>query len=194
MNSASSITYSAMLIAHVSRRVKLEGEAYFEVAKDKAHPFVVESRGQEIEVLGTHFDVNSYADEPAVTTTLLEGSVKVTSFSSSSREARQTRVIKPGEEALNNGSGITVTAANIENNTDWIQGDFFLNHVNFKTAMRKIARWYDVEIIYDASVPDDMESGGWISRDRNLSSVLKLIESSGLVHFKVEGRKIYVTR
>jgi len=187
LNAASSLTYAANLNEHGKRRVKLDGEGYFEIAKDKAHPFVVESRGQEVEVLGTHFNVNAYADEPIIATTLLEGSVKVTS-------ADKNQIIKPGQQAINNGNSIQVSEANMENITDWKEGDFFLNRVDFKTAMRKIARWYDIEVIYDPSFPEGIESGGWVSRNNKLSVVLKLIEAGGQVHFKVEGKKVYVSR
>lgn len=186
LNAASSLTYSATLNQHGVRRVKLEGEGYFEISKDKAHPFVVESRGQEVEVLGTHFNVNAYADEPMIATTLLEGSVKVSA-------ENKNQIIKPGEQAVNNGNSIQVSKADIENIIDWKAGDFSMNRANFKTVMRKIARWYDVEVIYDPLFPEDIESGGWISRNNKLSAVLKLIESSGQVHFKVEGKKIYVS-
>ncbi|HEY0175481.1 MAG TPA: FecR domain-containing protein [Pedobacter sp.] len=187
LNAASSLTYTAGLNEHGLRRVSLVGEAYFEVAKDKAHPFIVESRGQEVEVLGTHFNINAYNDESVIATTLLEGSVKVTA-------GVNQQILRPGQQAINDNSKIKVGDANIESVTDWKNGDFFLNHVNFKTAMRKIARWYDVEIVYDPSVPDDIESGGWISRSSKLSSVLKLIASSGQVNFSVEGNRIYVTK
>ncbi len=170
-----------------TREVLLEGEAYFEVAKDKRHPFIVATKGQEIEVLGTHFNVNSYRDEPRTATTLLEGSVKV-------KVGKAQKIIKPGEQALNSSGVISVRQTDVDNVVDWKNGDFNLNHIEFKTAMRKIARWYDMDVIYDDSVPDNMESGGWISRDKPLSAVLKSIESSGLVKFKVEGRKIYVTQ
>lgn len=187
MNSASSISYTTNLRVGGQRRVKLEGEAYFEIAKDKTHPFVVESRGQDVEVLGTHFNVNTYKDEPSITTTLLEGAVKVS-------RGRAEQLIKPGEQVVNDGKQLKVGIANMDKVMDWKEGDFYLNHVNFKIAMRKIARWYDVEVIYDASVPNDIESGGWISRDKPLSMVLKSIESSGLVKFRIEGRKIYVSQ
>lgn len=187
LNSASSLTYSTDLIRKGKRVVKLEGEAYFEIAKDKSHPFIVESKGQEVEVLGTHFNVNAYLDEPVVTTTLLEGSVSITA-------AGTKRRIKPGEQAVNTASKVIVQQADVDNVVDWKNGDFFLNHIEFKTAMRKIARWYDMDIIYEKTVPDNMESGGWIARNKPLSAVLKSIESSGLVKFKVEGRKIYVTQ
>jgi ferric-dicitrate binding protein FerR (iron transport regulator) len=187
LNSASSLTYSAYLVANGKRTVKLQGEGYFEIAKDKAHPFIVSTNNQQVEVLGTHFNINSYQDEPVVATTLVEGSIKITS------DGKQ-KILKPGQLAVNNGDAIEVSEANIESVTDWKEGDFFLNRVNFKTAMRKIARWYDVEVIYDASVPNDIKSGGWISRDNNLSAVLKSIALTGQVKFRIEGKKIYVSK
>lgn len=187
LNAASSLTYAFSLNERGERRVKLSGEAYFEIAKDKAHPFVVSTDRQEVQVLGTHFNVNSYSDEPVTATTLLEGSVKVIS-------GKNTEVLKPGEQAMNSGNAILVNKVEVDNMVDWKSGEFYLNHVNFKLGMRKIARWYDVEVIYNASVPDDMEIGGWVSRTEKLSSVLKSIESAGLVKFRVEGRKIYVTK
>lgn len=191
LNAASSLTYTASLNERGKRVVRLSGEGYFEITKDKAHPFIVQTDNQEVEVLGTHFNVNSYKDETAVATTLIEGSVRVTS---SLPQAKRSKILKPGEQALNIGNSIKVVEANIENVIDWKDGDFFLNRVNFKTAMRKIARWYDVEVIYDASVPDDIKSGGWISRDNNLSAVLKSIALTGQVKFRIEGKKLYVSK
>lgn len=187
LNAASSLTYATSLKDHGRRVVRLTGEGYFEVSQDKTHPFVVETENQEVEVLGTHFNVNAYTDERAITTTLLEGSVKVSA-------GKKQQVIKPGEQVLNTKGHIQVAEVNVENIVDWKDGDFFLNRVNFKIAMRKIARWYNVEFVYDASVPDELESGGWISRKNNLSAVLKSIESSGQVHFKMEGNKVYVSK
>lgn len=211
LNAASSLTYSATLMEQGKRIVRLKGEAFFEIAKvtrprtslsrrgatvnqhNDRVPFIVETGSQRVEVLGTHFNVMAYGDEPAVSTTLVEGSVSVSSMRRG-KVAENEVILKPGEQALNNGHDIKISLANLENITDWKDGDFFLNHLNFKTAMRKIARWYNVEMIYDQSVPDDIQSGGWISRSRQLSDVLKHIASSGQVHFKVEGRKVYVSR
>ena len=186
LNAASSLKYPPVFNG-ASRQVELTGEAYFEIAKDKAHPFKVKTASQTVEVLGTSFDINNYPDEKNIATTLIEGSVKVTG------EARQV-IIRPGEQAINNGEQIQVAQANIDNVTDWRNGDFYLNRVNFRVAMRKIARWYDIEVIYDASVPDNIESGGWISRNNPLSAVLKAMERTGQVHFKVEGKKVYVSK
>ncbi|EDM34763.1 putative anti-sigma factor [Pedobacter sp. BAL39] len=185
LNAASSLTYSMGLNEAGKRIVRLSGEGYFEVAKDRKHPFIVKTGNQEVEVLGTHFNVNSYQDESSIATTLVEGAVKVSANGTQ-------RVIQPGEQSRSNGAGITVGRVNVESVTDWKDGDFNLNRVNFKTAMRKIARWYDVEVIYDPSVPEELESGGWISRSNNLSTVLKSIENTGFVKFRMEGKKLYV--
>ncbi|SMC88805.1 FecR family protein [Pedobacter africanus] len=185
LNAASSLTYSANLIKNGKRSVTLSGEAYFQVAKDKSHSFVVSTAGQQIEVLGTHFNVNAYPDEPITATTLVEGSVKVSSGS-------HQKMLKPGYQAKNNGKDIRISKANIESVTDWKDGEFNLDETDFRVAMRKIARWYDVEVIYDKSVPEDIEAWGWIPRDSKLSSILKLIENSGQVKFRLEGKKVYV--
>ncbi|PWG80917.1 anti-sigma factor [Pararcticibacter amylolyticus] len=185
LNAASSLTYSASLIKNGNRSVKLTGEGYFEIAKDKLHPFVVETATQKVEVLGTHFNVNAYTDEAAVATSLLEGSVKVSSSSGA-------HMIKPGQQALNDGAGIKVVKTDVDKVVDWKDGEFNLDEVDFRTAMRKIARWYDIEVVYDKSVPENIEAWGWISRSSKLSSVLKLIENSGLVRFRIEGKKVYV--
>ena len=185
LNAASSLTYTTSLVRDGKRIVQLDGEAYFEVAKDRKRPFVVESRGQSVEVLGTHFNLNAYKDEPQIATTLLEGSVKV-------NVNGKTQLIRPGQQAVNYGGRLQVNEVGLDDITDWKEGDFFLNHVDFKTAMRKIARWYDVEIVYDVAVPDDLESGGWMSRRNNLSTVLKAIEGTGLARFRIEGKTVHV--
>jgi len=185
LNAASNLTYTTNLVRNGKRIVQLDGEAYFEVSKDKKHPFMVESNGQSVEVVGTHFNVNAYKDEPQIATTLLEGAVKV-------RVKEKVQLIHPGQQVVNDGKRLYVNKVNPEDITDWKEGDFFLNHVDFKTAMRKIARWYNVEIIYDVAVPDDLESGGWMSRRNNLSTVLKAIEGTGLARFRLEGKKVHV--
>ncbi|GHE48645.1 FecR family protein [Sphingobacterium griseoflavum] len=185
LNAASSLTYSASLNKGMQRKVSLRGEAYFEVEKDAKRPFVVQTGKQTVHVLGTHFNINGYEEEDAIATTLVEGSVKVLSDGSSA-------ILHPGEQALNSADGLIIKQVDLEAVVDWTQGDFYFNHVDFKTAMNKIARWYDVDIIYDPSFRDDIEAGGWIARKNKLSSVLETIESSGLVHFKIQGRKVYV--
>lgn len=186
LNAASSLTYATSLNERGKRVVRLRGEGYFEISKDKSRPFVVETDKQKVEVLGTHFNINAYEDEPAIATTLLEGSVNVSAY-------EKSQILKPGEQALTVNNGIRVRSVNAESFIDWKNGDFYLNNLDFRTAMRKIARWYDLEVIYDDSVQEDIQSTGYISRSSKLSSILRLIEKSGQVHFKIEGKKLYVS-
>jgi ferric-dicitrate binding protein FerR (iron transport regulator) len=187
LNAASTLKYPASFAKLKDRRVELSGEGYFEVAKDKAHPFIVKTAEQEVEVLGTHFNINSYNDQPTIATTLIEGSVKV-------RANGRGQIIKPNEQALTSDKGIKVQTVDVEEIVDWKEGDFYLNGVSLKNAMQKIARWYDVEVMFDPSVPDDIESTGYISRSNKLSAVLKLIEKSGDVKFKIKGNTVYVSK
>ena len=187
LNAASSLKYPTNYTKMGERKVFLTGEGYFEIAKDKAHPFVVVSNKQQVEVLGTHFNVNGYLDEPVVTTTLVEGSVKVTS-------GAVQKVIRPGEQVLNVSGSLVVTKANLDNITDWKNGDFNLTDIDFRVAMRKVARWYNVEMIYDSTVPENIQADGWISRKQTLSAVLDMIQRLGIVHFRMEGKKVYVSK
>ncbi|MFA4870192.1 MAG: FecR domain-containing protein [Pedobacter sp.] len=187
LNSASTLTYSPILTKNGQRSVKLEGEAYFEIQKDKTHPFIVESKGQQVEVLGTQFNINAYHDEPIAATTLVEGSVKINAQGND-------LLLKPGEQGINNGKTLLAHRVEIENITDWKNGDFYMDGIDFKVAMRKIARWYNVEVIYDDSVPTNIKSGGWMSRSNKLSAILQSIEKSGMVHFKIIGQKVYVSK
>jgi len=185
LNAASSLKYAVTLGHGSSRNVYLTGEGYFDIVPNPSNPFLVDVHGQQTEVLGTRFTINSYAGEPDIRTVLLEGAIKVTMQGND-------HLLQPGQQAINNGVTIRVDQADIEQATDWINGEFALNGLNFRTAMRKIARWYQVEVILDQSVPDDLETGGWISRDTKLSEVLGLIEKTGQVYFHVENRKVYV--
>jgi transmembrane sensor len=165
------------------RNVKLEGEAYFEVAKDKSHPFLVQTDNQTLEVLGTHFNISSYSDENTTRTTLLEGSVKINDI-----------VLRPGQEAVLTDGLIKIISADIEAEIAWKNGDFVFSGADFRSVMREIMRWYNVTVEYDDSVPDDIRLDGWVSRKNNLSVVLRRIESLGNVHFKLEGRRITVSK
>jgi ferric-dicitrate binding protein FerR (iron transport regulator) len=196
LNTASSIHYPTAFNGR-ERKVEISGEAYFEIAKDPSRPFRVlitapgktgaegANWGGEIEVLGTHFNVNAYTDEHAVNTTLLEGSVKV------NKGGRQV-IIKPGEQAqLSKAGAITVQQADLEETMAWKSGLFqFDQAATIETVMRQVARWYDVEVVYTRDVTGDRFQGK-MYRDENLSQVLKILEFSGL-HFRLEGKKIIV--
>lgn len=189
LNASSSITYPTSFAHADARLIKLEGEAYFAVkkvsdGKGKLQPFIVSTDRQKVTVLGTHFNVNAYADESSVRTTLLEGKVQV----------NNDAILRPGQQAISLNKTLEVRDVDTTAFVDWKNNEFNLKTSDFRTTMRKIARWYDVEIIYDQSAPSTVKLGGWISRDKNISSVLKLIQKTGGVHFKLEGRRVTVTK
>lgn len=170
------------------RKVKLSGEAYFEIHKDPHHPFLVESGTQTVEVLGTHFNINAYGDEGNIKTTLLEGAVKIIPA------VGTPKVLIPDQQAVYNGRSVEVIPADTEMAVDWKNGYFVFKNEDFKTAMRKIERWYDVEIIYDPNLSIDLEPGGWISRKSDIRTILNRIEATSGIHFKLEERRITVTK
>ncbi|MBE9602223.1 FecR family protein [Pedobacter sp. MC2016-24] len=187
MNADSKMIFPAKFSGQ-TREVLLEGEAYFEVAKDKAHPFIVKNHTQRIEVLGTHFNLNSYADEIGIKTTLLEGSVKVSL--SSGKEV----LLKPGEEALNATGDIRVEKADTEEAVAWKNGNIVFRAKTLRDIMRQLSRWYDVTIVYAPDAPVNETFSAAVSRTRNISSVLERMQATGSVKFKIDGKKITVTK
>lgn len=186
LNAASSLTYPASFVALKERRVELKGEAYFEVAKDKKHPFIVKTENQEIKVLGTHFNINSYSDEPTAKTTLIEGSVLV-------KASDTEQILKPGYQAINGISGLRVVAANVDEVLAWKNGYFMFDNEGIESVMRKISRWYNVDVVFKGNVPKD-KFGGTVSRFENVSQVLRKLTYTDKVHFIIEERRIIVTK
>jgi hypothetical protein len=193
LNAASSIHYPAVFNGK-ERVVDVTGEVYFEVAKNANRPFVVNilsardaSAKGRVEVLGTHFNINAYDDEEAVRTTLLEGKVKTSMVNGKSS------MLKPGEQAvLSPNSPLTINESpNIEEVMAWKNGYFQFERADIQTVMRQVARWYDVDVIYEGAVTKD-RFGGSIPRDATLSQVLHALEQS-LVHFTIQGKKVIVT-
>lgn len=187
LNASSSIRYPTVFTGK-ERVVEVSGEAYFEVARDARMPFIVKRAGSDerVEVLGTSFDMNAYEDEDAARTTLLEGSVRVVKGSGN-------QVLKPGQQAvLSKGEGgiKVVSDVDAEEVMAWKNGHFQFNDTELKAIMRQLMRWYDVEVIYEGNVPERYFTGD-VSRNKNLSSVLKMLELSK-VHFRIEGRKLIV--
>lgn len=196
LNAASSLRYPASFASLKERQVELSGEAYFEVAHHRDQPFRVLSNGEVVEDIGTQFNINSYHNEPLIKTTLIEGSASV-SIPSNGKKASNIKkfVLIPGQQAeLNEAGAIKISTADIQEVVAWKNGDFEFRNADFRTVMRKIERWYDVEVIYDASAPLDIPLGGLVSRTKNISVLLNLMEQTGAVHFKVEGRKITISK
>lgn len=186
LNAASSITYPTVFKG-AQRQVTLNGEGYFEVAKNKAMPFRVKSTLQTVEVLGTHFNINAYADEALVKTTLLEGSVKVIS-------AASTTLIVPGEQAVINRGGngdISKQQVNIDKEVAWKNGVFSFADEDIREVMRQISRWYDIDVIYEGDMPNE-KFFGEISRSSNLADVFKILELNNM-KFMAEGKTVKVS-
>lgn len=186
LNASSSLRYPAVFSTH-DRTVELKGEGYFEVAKDKNRPFKVKSGAQELKVLGTHFNVNAYADDAWIRTTLLEGSVQVSKDKGTATE--KDIVLKPGEQSLLSSNKLSVTTTDTEESVAWKNGYFKFNDENIEQILKKVSRWYDVDIQYEGRMTDKIFNGK-VSRYSNVSEVLQILELTGAIHFKIEGRRI----
>lgn len=200
LNASSSLTYPTFFTT-AGRRVVLKGEAYFEVAKVSAKgrnsservPFLVQTDDQEVEVLGTHFNVNAYPDDPSTKTTLLEGSVRVTTRAEGAageQGSRPSGMLKPGEQALLEAGKITVKNVEAQDVIAWKDGYVQFQDEGIRAIMRKIERAYDVEVVYKGEISDE-PLGGKVSK-RTLSELLSTLESTEQFRFKVEGRRITV--
>jgi transmembrane sensor len=185
LNSVSSISFPTAFHGK-DRQVEITGEVYFEVAKNKKKPFLVKAANQLVEVLGTHFNINSYDDEPDIKTTLLEGSVQIRQLNSNF-----SALLHPGQQAVNRSSGpILVQHVDIEQVIAWKNGMFQINDASIATLMRQASRWYNVDIEYEGKVPDRKFSGK-IKRDVKASEFLQMLSYFNL-HFSVEGQKIII--
>lgn len=197
LNAGSSLSYRASLTDGAKvRRVKMSGEAYFEVKKDKAHPFVVTTDKQELEVLGTHFNVSAYPDEYATKTTLLEGSVRVSLLGSGGRAGAGTNsvILKPNQQSTLTQNNIQIKKVDIDEAVAWKNGEFIFANKPLENIMLEISRWYNVDIVYEDKQVAQKLFGCMISRSEELSLVLSVLEVTGDVHFKVEGRKVIVMK
>lgn len=185
LNSSSSLSYPTEFAGN-SRTVKLTGEAYFEVAKNKDKPFYVEMNNVQVKVLGTHFNISAYADDNDLTTTLLEGSVQI------SKNGSQA-LLKPGQQAVigSNANAITVSKAHINEAMAWKNGYFMFNDDNIVDIMKKVSRWYDADIEYQGNF-SSQRFGGTFTRSKSITDLLKNLEQISNVHFKITGRRITV--
>lgn len=174
LNAGSSMTYPVPFESS-TRNVEISGEAYFEVAKNKNKPFIVKTPTDRIEVLGTHFNINSYPDETGVKTTLLEGSVKI-----------GTVILKPGEQY---GLGKT-SVVNTDAVVAWVHGFFQFEHADIRTVMRQLSRWYDLDVRYEGTTTTEL-FGGEIPRDLTVSKVLNAVSQIG-IHYTLDGKTIVI--
>ena len=186
LNAASSLRFPTTFSGS-ERKVFVTGEAYFEVAKNADMPFRVEANGTAVRVLGTHFNIMAYEDEEVITTTLLEGSVEILNNSAKS-------VLKPGYQAsVQKSSGqISIGRVNTAQFVAWKEGQFVFNDDGIEAIMRKLSRWYDIEVSYNKGNLSDKYFTGTISRYESISEVLSMLELTGTIQFKISGRRITV--
>lgn len=190
LNAASILKFPLNFLKLKERRVELQGEAYFEVKKDARKPFIVESERQVLQVLGTHFNVNSYRDDRDTKTTLLEGAVKVSPLNGPSATSA---ILKPGQQAQISSASGAVKVLNVDASAEiaWKNGLFFFENEPIENIMKQISRWYNVEVVYEENMTGKTVWGS-VTRYGNVSKVLSILELTGEIHFKIEGRRITV--
>lgn len=183
LNAESELTYPRVF-AGDKRRVQLSGEAYFEVLRNEKMPFVVKTTHESVEVLGTHFNVNAYKKEQISTVSLIEGKVKV------SLDGKSAHVLKPGQQSQVSGNQMKIEEINIEESVAWKNGEFMFNDESLKSAMSKVARWYDLEIEVEPAL-DSITLWGSLPRNEDFSKVLKMIKLVNRdVKVAIDGRRV----
>ena len=183
LNAATSLKYPTAFTGS-ERTVELNGEAYFQVAPDKLHPFIVSTPNLKISVLGTQFDVAAYADEDSHRATLVEGAISVSN-------GAESRMLRPGEQAIVKDKDLVTGLADVEKAIAWRTGFFAFSNTDIRTLMREISRWYDIDVAYGISDFPGLY-GGRISRRLGLQELIKLLESNGIHHYRLDGRKLLV--
>lgn len=184
LDAASTIRFPSAFTGE-KRVVEVTGEAYFEVKSDASKPFEVAVDGMKIKVLGTHFNIKAYDNEPLVKTTLIKGKVSV-------NKGSKSVLLSPGEQAQldKNGKINVVNDININKIIAWKNDLFWFENDNIQTIMREIARWYNVDVVIKGNIPQHFT--GSIPRNVNVSKVFEVLEETGRLHFKIEGDKIIV--
>jgi len=183
LNASSSITYPTAFTGN-ERKVTVTGEAYFEVQHDASKPFSVVTAKETVTVLGTHFNVMAYDDEPAIHTTLLEGSVKVSA-------GGQNNIIRPGEEAVLANNSLQVKKTDTTNAVAWVRGQMALENATIETVMRQVSRWYNVDVKLEGDMPPT-KFFGMIDRNVYLPDLLSVLEAKGF-QTRMEGNTLIVS-
>ena len=183
LNSASSLRFPVYFSGD-NRTVELKGEAYFEVAKSQNKKFTVRSGNQTVEVLGTHFNINAYSDEPVITTTLIEGAIRVVELNT-----QKFQILKPGEQSKVHND-IKIQKKDTQADIAWKDGYFYFENSSIETVMRQLGRWYGITARYESVLPQQHFEGA-ISTNLTLLEVLEILQKSN-VHFSLEGKEVVV--
>lgn len=188
LNSQSSLNFPTNFKGAKERKVTLTGEGYFEVTKNKLQPFIVASNQQRVKVLGTTFNINAYADEPHTATTLLEGSVNITNTNS-----QQNATLSPGQQAIISTQQLDVKTVETDDVVAWKNGYFMFNNETLSTILNRVSKWYDVDVVYKDDAMKNKTFFGSISRYKNISELLKVIQKTDVATFEIKGRQIIVS-
>jgi transmembrane sensor len=188
LNAESSITFPVAFVGK-ERLVKITGEAYFEVVHNSAKPFRVAYNNILLEDLGTHFNINAYADEPFILTTLLEGSAEI-------RKKNTSIILKPGQQALSpqNVGNMKIKNTDTEESVAWKNGYFLFDNESLESVMRKISRWYNVSVVYPKGNKVIANYWGSMSRESDISFVLKKLEATNNVHFEIKNDTVRISK
>lgn len=181
LNAASSLKFPTSFTGK-TREIFLEGEGYFEIAKDISHPFIVHTIHQRVEVLGTHFNVNAYTEDSNTQTTLLEGEVKING----------TALLRPGQKAVINGSSLKIQEADIDQAIAWKEGNFIFNGEDLAGIMRQVSRWYNVDVKFQSPELKEITFSGSVSRSISFASLIHRLSLTKEVSFKTEDNTIIV--
>ncbi|PRZ20109.1 FecR family protein [Flavobacterium granuli] len=187
LNSGSSLTYPSQFVG-IDRKVKMTGEVFFDVAKNPAKPFKVMASGLETQALGTQFNINAYADESIAKITLIEGSIKVER--KKNKGIADHLIVKPGQQLLGAEALKLIDNANIDEVMAWKKGQFYFEGANIQTIMSQISKYYDIDVVYKGNINYSFVMK--ISRTVPISELLKIMELTDLVRFKIDGNKITV--
>ncbi|CAM4430088.1 FecR family protein [Pedobacter westerhofensis] len=181
LNAASSITFSTNYDGLPERTIQLNGEAYFEVAKRINQPFIVITKNQSVRVLGTHFNISAYANDHYSLTTLIEGSIKI-----------NDKLLRPNEQAQQSDGHITIRQVNAEDAVDWKNGEFNARNESLENLMKKVSRWYNVDVYYENSALKEKTFSGSLSRYAKVDDLLNALKFYG-INTRLDKRQIYIT-
>jgi transmembrane sensor len=191
LNASSSLRYPSTFSHLKNRSVELSGEGYFEVQKDKLHPFIITSGVHQVQVLGTHFNISSYSDDNAIKTTLIEGSVKVTVLHD---QKSLVQILKPGQQSDYSGNVLKVANVDTDDAIAWHMGYFVFHRESLENIMKEVSRWYDVPVVYQSNEVKYIPFSGTVSRFGKASELLKVLELTNKVKFKIYDHKIFVSQ
>lgn len=199
LNAASRLVYP-VAFAHDRREVEIAGEAYFEVEKASRWPFVVKTKSQQVEVLGTHFNVSAYDDDNDVKTSLVEGAVKVSAIDPSAtfneREANtESIILKPGQQAVTHMGkrNLKITEVDPYEVVLWKDSLFTFHNEEISAVMKKVSRWYDVEVHYLDGMAGKRIGGG-IPRFEHVEELMDALQATGVLHYQMKGGVIVIMK